>query len=159
MFSCLLVWCALTWVGGRRGGLNERRVPCHLRDNHWEACGQMYKSYNVVNKEFWETAWQKKWCDSWAAKDNYHSYPERNFQIFTTPYIHACIILTKFIEVISIYCKQSSSHGGWPVRMKQQPQICWTFIFPHTCITTFKVDRDTCIRKDESITILTFYWL
>ena len=38
------------------------------------------------------------------------THPKRHFQVFPAPYVHPSIIRADFLKIISINCKQSSSH-------------------------------------------------
>ena len=42
------------------------------------------------------------------------NYPKRDFQIFSSPDIHATGVLSKVIEILSVHGKQSSSHCRRP---------------------------------------------
>lgn len=42
------------------------------------------------------------------------TYSERDFQVFSTPDVHACVIRTDLLEIVSVYGEQAACHGGSP---------------------------------------------
>lgn len=42
------------------------------------------------------------------------THSERDFQVLSTPDVHACVIRADLLEIISVYGEQAACHGGSP---------------------------------------------
>ncbi len=49
------------------------------------------------------------------------THSERDFQVFSTPDVHACVIRADLLEIISVNGEQAACHGGSPGRETEVP--------------------------------------
>lgn len=52
------------------------------------------------------------------------THSERDFQVFSSPDVHACVISADLLEIISVYGEQAACHGGGPGK-KGDSRVNW----------------------------------
>lgn len=48
------------------------------------------------------------------------THSERDFQVLSSPDVHACVICANLLEIISVYGEQAACHGGSPEQRHQR---------------------------------------
>lgn len=51
------------------------------------------------------------------------THSERDFQVLSTPDVHAGVIRADLLEIISVYGEQAACHGGSPAERRDSREI------------------------------------
>lgn len=51
------------------------------------------------------------------------THSERDFQVLSTPDVHACVICADLLEIIPVYGEQTTCHGRSPAKEQTAEQV------------------------------------